>query len=398
MDLVSGVIAMDFWEITPEELAGIAFVCDVPCVCCETYKEAYPPHMLGLESMLKEAYDFALNLYRLAHSLTCVCEALDASLINIERLLSAHNILSSKNMDRSKEIEDIKSLLFDKAKLYYAICNSKSFGGPLHFISSKRYLELKKENEGTEIDLLKIKDFLYYFSYQHVLLFDNLQSSMQELKNYDEIKSEIESIVRGVVHENDRSAAKGINGAAILRRWEGTALDIKKALREGALVPVNKLPGDSADSGPRRIKSIDPCLYCEDGPVGGECEYLSEGYSCLSRTPEEQLFRINNEIFLRDEVERYEEGMGFRHDNGQLRIHQQPESPSPTTPLEYVELWRSQGVRDHKELAARIDDIFIDDHKLSNRALGQLLPANPGCEITPRGQTDRGKRLRGLKK
>lgn len=398
MDLVSGEAAMEFWEISSEELAGISFICEVPCVCSNTHKNAYPPHMLGLEMVFKEAYEFAYNLYRLAHCFTENCEILDSSLINIEKLRAAHNVISSKNIDRDSEIQGVKSLLFDKKKLYYAICNSKSFGGPLHFMSAKSYYDVDKSVNNTDVNISKIKDFLYFFSYQHAMMFEELKASLHGSKAYEEIRNEVEYIVKSVVNEKDKDRVSAISGKDLIKRWDGTALDIRKALREGALIPVNKLPGDSACSGPRRTKLMDPCLYCEESPAGSKCERLAEDDYCDGQTSEGQLFRINHEIFLKDEVKRYEEHMGFRDDNGQLRSRQEPKSPCPMTPFEYVELWRSQGVRDHKELASRIDGVFTGDHKLSNRDLGQLLPANPGCEITPRGQTDRGKRLRGLKK
>lgn len=68
------------------------------------------------------------------------------------------------------------------------------------------------------------------------------------------------------------------------------------------------------------------------------------------------------------------------------------------TPEDVVAQCRAEGIKDPKDIARRVDGIFTGDRRLSSRALGQLLPADPSrTSISTGGQRDRGKRLRGGK-
>jgi hypothetical protein len=394
MDLVRGETAMEFWEISPEELAGIAVVFQVPCISRDTYEEVSPPTTLAMEVVLDEfAYRYKMSSKLMESGCFREYNLNTSQSITYTEEHERIRIGLKKKENRSKEVEEVKNLLFDKFILYSLIQNVKISGSIITCFMIKN----KKDKNKNE-DIAEIKNNMFFLAGYQTQMFDDLKATLGAVPKIDEITKEFKKITSSATKKKDETPVRGISGSTIIRRWSGSSLDIKAALREESLIPVNKLPGDSADCGPRRTKLMDPCLYCEDGPVGGKCEHLPADDYCPGRTPEDQLFRINNEIFLMDEVESYEESMGFRHNNGQLRFHQQPEGTKPTTPFEYVELWRSQGVRDHKELASRIDGVFTGDHKLSNPELGRLLPANPGCEITPRAQADRGKRLRGLKK
>lgn len=66
-------------------------------------------------------------------------------------------------------------------------------------------------------------------------------------------------------------------------------------------------------------------------------------------------------------------------------------------PEKLVALCQAEGIKDPNVIARRVDEIFTGDRRLSPRALGALLPANPGSVISTGGQRDRGKRLRGEK-
>ena len=108
----------------------------------------------------------------------------------------------------------------------------------------------------------------------------------------------------------------------------------------------------------------DPCLYCEDGPVGGKCDLLPARPDCLSHTPEEQLFRINHEIFLRDEVERYEESMGFRRGNDVspaetdhgLQMDLSVNSERNLTAAQYVALRKKEGSIPDGQIMLEVQD------------------------------------------
>ena len=67
------------------------------------------------------------------------------------------------------------------------------------------------------------------------------------------------------------------------------------------------------------------------------------------------------------------------------------------TPEELVAACEAEWISNLKELARRVDDVFTGKQRLSPRALGDLLPANPGMIISAGGQRSQGKRLRGEK-
>jgi len=80
-------------------------------------------------------------------------------------------------------------------------------------------------------------------------------------------------------------------------------------------------------------------------------------------------------------------------------VAQAPDSPASRnaeTPEDFVALLRSEGIHDQKELAAQLDNTFPG--KLSDSALGKLLPADPGRPIGWDAQNSQGRRLRGKKK
>lgn len=104
--------------------------------------------------------------------------------------------------------------------------------------------------------------------------------------------------------------AAGITGAMIAKRWQGHGLDLLTALRSGELAPVDKIVAAGETCGPRRTKEMDPCLYCEDGPVGCECEHLEQDDFCTHWSHEGRMFRVRHAIFLRHDVLEYELSKG----------------------------------------------------------------------------------------
>lgn len=104
--------------------------------------------------------------------------------------------------------------------------------------------------------------------------------------------------------------AAGITGAMIEKRWQGYGLDLLAALRGGELTPVDKIVAAGETCGPRRTKEMDPCLYCEDGPVGCKCEHLEQDDFCTHWSHEGRMFRVRHAIFLRHEVIGYELSKG----------------------------------------------------------------------------------------
>ncbi|MBU1230307.1 MAG: hypothetical protein KKA55_05925 [Proteobacteria bacterium] len=66
-----------------------------------------------------------------------------------------------------------------------------------------------------------------------------------------------------------------------------------------------------------------------------------------------------------------------------------------TTPQGLIEQLRAEGVTDMKVLAAKVVEQFP---KLSDSALGKLLPASPDATVSWPAQNSRGRRLRGKKK
>lgn len=56
--------------------------------------------------------------------------------------------------------------------------------------------------------------------------------------------------------------------------------------------------------------------------------------------------------------------------------------------------YRGQGVHELHELARLVDAYFTETARLTDEALGRLLPANPGAEISDEGHKRQGYRLR----
>lgn len=251
MDLVRGEAAMDLWEISPEELAGIAVVFRVPCINRDTYEEVIPPTSLAIEVLLDEfAYEYKMSL-KLMESGCFRKHNLDTSKsMTLNEEYERIRIGLKNKENRSREVEEIKNLLFDKFILYSFILDVKISGS----ITTCFKIKNKKDKNKNE-DIAELKNNMFFLAGYQTQIFDQLKSTLNA-------KPEIK----------------------------------------------------------------------------------------------------------------------------------------PTTPLDYVKFWQSQDIRDPKELASRLDDVFTDNRRLSNRALGALLPANPGWPVKPRGETDRGKRLRGIKK
>lgn len=71
-----------------------------------------------------------------------------------------------------------------------------------------------------------------------------------------------------------------------------------------------------------------------------------------------------------------------------------PVVPHFASPLELVQYHRGRGVHGLHELARLVDEEFTETAKLTDEALGRLLPANPGAEISDEGHKRQGHRLR----
>ena len=71
-----------------------------------------------------------------------------------------------------------------------------------------------------------------------------------------------------------------------------------------------------------------------------------------------------------------------------------PAVPHFASPSELVQYYRGMGVHELHELARLVDEEFTETAKLTDEALGRLLPANPGAEISDEGHKRQGHRLR----
>jgi len=362
MDLVSGKAAMEYWEISPEELAGVAIAFHIPCFNPETYEEVIPPPTLALEIICDEAA-FALKA-----SIKLMKGGAEIPNFNFERsskLIQEYEsimyALKNNRTVRKDEVEEINKLLFSTEDLYYWICNVKVCGSISTCSKIKKIESLKYKQNNS---LVETKDVMFFLAGYQTQMFDDLKATLRAMPNIDQISNEFKKITSLSNKENEQPSSTCISGSALIRRWDGSTLDIRMALREGAIVPVNKLPGKGTDCGPRRTKAMDPCLYCEDGPVGGKCDALPKDDHCPGRTPEEQLFRIRHEIFLLDEVERYEERMGFNYAQGPSLGEGEAERQTnpavggerPTTAAEYVAMRKKEGSIPDGQIMLEVQD------------------------------------------
>ncbi|NLV98138.1 MAG: CBS domain-containing protein [Desulfovibrionales bacterium] len=64
------------------------------------------------------------------------------------------------------------------------------------------------------------------------------------------------------------------------------------------------------------------------------------------------------------------------------------------SPADIVEYFNSRGVKDPYSIARHIDEKFTDRNRLTNKELGDLLPASPGAVVSHDAMEKRGKRLR----
>lgn len=71
-----------------------------------------------------------------------------------------------------------------------------------------------------------------------------------------------------------------------------------------------------------------------------------------------------------------------------------PTSPHFASPSELIAYHRGRGVHELQKLARLVDEEFTGKARLTDEALGRLLPANPGAEISDEGHKRQGHRLR----
>ncbi len=199
-----------------------------------------------------------------------------------------------------------------------------------------------------------------------------------------------------------------IKGSDLLKRWGAMPFKLAGAIRAG-LVPID------TSLGTRRTPDVDPCLVCQGKVALRTCT------GCQRETIErivdgKQVITVNRHCQLMDKDGRFE--TGFREYIGQAefilseveayeKVHGVAATTPTTepghdqqveTPEDVVERCRTEGIKDPKEIARVVDGIFTGERRLSPRALGQLLPADPSrTSISTGGQRDRGKRLRGKK-
>lgn len=107
--------------------------------------------------------------------------------------------------------------------------------------------------------------------------------------------------------------------------------------------------------------------------------------------------RLKSAKFKLKEVERYE----HLHRIGQFGKAQEESLEPDKTPLHFacpedlVEYYRREkGVHEPQELARLVDEEFTGKARLTDEALGRLLPANPNKDVYPETHKRRGHRLR----
>jgi hypothetical protein len=108
--------------------------------------------------------------------------------------------------------------------------------------------------------------------------------------------------------------------------------------------------------------------------------------------------RLKAVRFKLKDVERFEllHGIG-QAGTGQVEGEGQEPAKTPlhfTCAEDLVDYYREQGVHEHHELARQVDKEFTGKARLTDEALGRLLPANPGAEVSDEAHKRRGHRLR----
>lgn len=81
-------------------------------------------------------------------------------------------------------------------------------------------------------------------------------------------------------------------------------------------------------------------------------------------------------------------------ESGAIGLKQVESVPHFATALVLVDYHRGRGVHELHDLARLVDEEFTGTARLTDEALGRLLPANPGTEISAEGHKRQGHRLR----
>lgn len=117
--------------------------------------------------------------------------------------------------------------------------------------------------------------------------------------------------------------------------------------------------------------------------------------------PVEMLDRLKAAKFDLADVEEYELRHGLRSALAEPTAANDPGQdqrvevlPHFATASDLVTYHRGRGVHELHELARLLDEEFTRAARLTDEALGRLLPANPGSEITTEGHKRQGHRLR----
>ncbi len=167
------------------------------------------------------------------------------------------------------------------------------------------------------------------------------------------------------------------------------------------LQPIDRLSGNPITG------KDDPCLYCDGGreseyglepPIGSQvpgrfCNAdpdIFESCICYEWQDEQLAIRLRAATFSCDNVAAYVGKYWGATPGEQIdesRRHFKDAS-------ELVEYYRGQGTHERPELASLVDEEFTGSARLTDEALGRLLPANPGAEISAEGHKRQGHRLR----
>jgi len=97
-----------------------------------------------------------------------------------------------------------------------------------------------------------------------------------------------------------------ITGEEIIARWKGSRLNLFRALRDGDLVPVDKIPLRGEECSKRLTKQLDPCLYCESPSYKEICNLHQYKHNCDHKDDFDRIYRAKIASFLMREVLEYE--------------------------------------------------------------------------------------------
>lgn len=143
---------------------------------------------------------------------------------------------------------------------------------------------------------------------------------------------------------------------------------------------------DNGQPDPYRCNT-DPCSETYTDVVDGYSRHSACGYGWLD--DEEIIRRLKRSSFRKNEIETFMRDMGLVP----VQLLDACAIHFATAP-ELVEYHRGRGVHELHELARLVDEEFTDTARLVDEALGRLLPANPGAEISDEGHKRQGHRLR----